>query len=143
MLASSIWVGGYVALVLVARVATSTLAPGHRIEFFRALGRRYLLLGTPCLIIALVTGAGLLHTHPWDATLTAALVTAAALLALLIAGVAQARRMTLLRAALLACPTDSHLTLRLRRGAREAGLLRVGIGLLTLFLIALGALLAT
>ena len=142
-LASCIWVGGYVAIAVVAQVATHTLEPGQRVTFFRGLGRSYLLVGGPALVLALGAGAGLLSEHAWDGVLTAAAVAAAALMAALAVGVVQARRMTRLRAAALAAPDDRQLATRVRRGARAATLLRAVIGLLSLALIALGALLAT
>lgn len=143
VLASCIWVGGYVAIAVVARVATRTLTAAQRIAFFRALGRRYLLLGVSALLVAFGTGAALLTDHPWDGFVTAALVTGAALVTALVVGVAQARRMTRLRAAALATAEGRHATDRVRRGARSAALLRAVIGLLSLALIALGSLLAT
>lgn len=142
-LASCIWVGGYVAIAVVARVASRVLEPGQRVAFFRALGRAYLRVGGPALVVALGAGAGLLSDHPWDGAVTAALVTAAALVASLGVGVAQARRMTRLRADALAAPDDRRLLGLVRRGARAATLLRAAIGLLSLTLIALGTLLAT
>jgi hypothetical protein len=51
--------------------------------------------------------------------------------------------MTRLRGRALAAPDDPQLSARVRRGARSAALLRATIGLLSLALIALGALLAT
>ena len=59
-LASCIWVGGYVAIAVVARAAARTLEPAPRVAFFRALGRSYLLVGGPALVVALGTGGGLL-----------------------------------------------------------------------------------
>jgi hypothetical protein len=143
MLASSIWIGGYIAIAVVARVATRTLAPAQRITFFRTLGRSYLLLGAPALLVAFGTGAGLLSHHSWDGILTAAVAVAAALVVSLAVGVAQARRMTRLRAASLAAPGDPQRRVHVRQGTRIAALLRATIGLLSLALIALGALLAT
>lgn len=141
-LASCIWVGGYVAIAVVARVAAATLDPGARVAFFRALGRAYLRVGAPALAVALGTGAGLLTDHAWDGTLTAAVAVAAALVIALALGVAQARRMTRLRRAALATP-DPRLAGQVERCARGAAVLRAAIGLLSLALIALGALLAT
>ena len=69
-LSSCIWVGGYIAIAVVARVATRTLAPGQRVAFFRALGRSYIVLGVPALLIAF--GAGLSYAAqvvslpPWS-----------------------------------------------------------------------------
>lgn len=142
-LTSCIWVGGYIAIAVVARVATRTLEPAQRVRFFHALGRTYLRLGTPALVIALGTGAGLASDHTWNGTLIATVAVAAALIASLVVGVAQARRMTRLRAAALAAPEDPHLTTQVHRGARAATVLRAAIGLLSLTLIALGSVLAT
>jgi uncharacterized membrane protein len=142
-LATSVWVGGYVAIAVVARVATRALEPANRVAFFRALGRSYLVVGTPALLIAIGTGAALATDHPWDGELTASVALVAALLVSLAVGVAQARLMSRLRAAALADPSDLGLTQRVRRGARAATVLRAVIGLLSLALIALGSLLAT
>jgi uncharacterized membrane protein len=142
-LASCIWVGGLIAIAVVARVASRTLAADQRVGFFRALGRSYILVGVPALIVAYGTGGGLLSDHSWDGVLTATVVVAAALVATLAFGVVQARRMTRLRATSLAAPDDSHLHDRVRQGARSAGMLRGMIALLSFVLIALGSLLAT
>ncbi|MGN6130678.1 MAG: hypothetical protein ACTHOK_10105, partial [Nocardioidaceae bacterium] len=53
VVATSIWLGGYVAIVVVARVATRTLDPGGRVALFRSLGRAYLRVGLPALAVAL------------------------------------------------------------------------------------------
>jgi uncharacterized membrane protein len=143
MLAACIWVGGYVAIAVVARVASRVLAPDQRVALFRGLGRSYGIVGSVALAVALGTGAALLSAHAWDATLTAATVLAAILVLALAAGVAQARRMTQLRQAALAAPGDLQLARRVRRGARSAMVLRAALGLLSVALIALGSLLAT
>lgn len=142
-LTSCVWVGGYVAITVVATVATRTLQPAQRVAFFRGLGRSYLLVAAPALVIALGTGAGLANDHAWDGVLVATVVVAAALIVSLVLGVAQARRMTRLRAAALTAPHNAPLTHRVQRGTRTATLLRAAIGLLSLALIALGSLLAT
>ena len=142
-LTSCVWVGGYVAIGVVARVATRTLEPRQKIAFFRGLGRSYLPIGAPALAIALGTGAALASTHAWDGVLVAAVVAAAALVVALAVGVAQARRMTRLRTAALASPHTHVLAHDVQRGARAATALRTVIGLLSLALIALGSLLAT
>ena len=142
-LASGIWVGGYVAIAAVASAGTATLDPAARVAFFRALGRRYLWIGGVALAVAFGTGAALLSDRSWDGTATAAVIVAAALVVALAVGVGQARRMTRLRRAALAAPQDRRLADQVERGARAAVLLRAAIGLLTLALIALGALLTT
>jgi uncharacterized membrane protein len=142
-LASCIWVGGYVAIAVVARVATRILAPDQRVAFFRGLGRTYGIVGGTALLVALGTSAGLLSDRAWGGTLTATAALAAALVLAVAVGIVQARRMTRLRSGALADPADRQLARRVRRSARSAALLRAAIGLLTLVLIALGALMAT
>ena len=142
-LASCVWVGGYVAIGVVARAATSALEPAARVAFFRTLGRSYLRVGGTALVVAIGTGAGLLTEHGWDGTVAATVVVTAALVLSLAAGVVQARRMTRLRSAAVAAPEDPALAGRVRAGARRATALRAGIGLLTLALVALGSLLAS
>jgi uncharacterized membrane protein len=142
-LASCIWVGGYVAIAVVARVAARTLDPAQRVAFFRGLGRSYLLVGGPALVIALGTGAGLVSGHAWDALLVTTAIVAAALVGSLVIGVVQARRMSRLRATALSADENGPLNSRVRQGARAAALLRAMIGVLSLVLIALGSLLVT
>lgn len=143
VLATSVWVGGFVAIVVVARVSARTLAPGDRVAFFRALGRAYGVVGGAALALALGSGAALVHGRPWDGVVGASAVVAAALVAALLTGVVQARRMTRLRRSALGAPEDGQRAARVRRGARAAGVLRAFIGVLTLVLVALGVALAT
>ncbi|HEY9437275.1 MAG TPA: hypothetical protein VIS29_01230 [Streptomyces sp.] len=141
-LAGCVWVGGYVAIAVVARTAAAALEPGQRVVFFRALGRAYLLIGAPALVIALGTGACLLRDHPWDATLTATAVVAAALVGSFAVAVVQAKRMTRLRRAALANPQETDFARRISAGARAATALRAALGVLSLALVVLGSFLA-
>lgn len=137
-LAASIWVGGLVAIFVVARAASASLEPAQRVAFFRELGRRYGIVGSIALVVALLCGAALLSGHPWDGLLVATAVAAGALLLATAAGMAQARAMTRLRRRALAEPSEA-IEARVRRGAALAGALRGAIGLLTLALVVLGA----
>lgn len=152
ILAASVWVGGYAAVAVVSRTAAKVLDPANRIAFFRALGRAYLALQVPSLVVALGTGYALLSQRSWNGVATAATVVAAALVVTLAWGVVQARRMGRVRRAALVAPDDAHSADSadsagrqdaVRRGARRAALLRAGLGVLSLALIALGSLLAT
>jgi uncharacterized membrane protein len=143
ILATSIWVGGYVAIAVVARTATATLNPADRVAFFRALGRTYLRVGLTALVVALATGAVLLRGHDWDALLSVTAAVAAVLVASLAVAVVQARRMTALRRELLSSPDDATVAARVRHGARAAAMLRGVLGLLSVTLVILGAFLAT
>ena len=142
VLATSVWVGGYVAIAVVARTATSTLDPAARVAFFRALGRTYLRVGLSALAVALGTGAVLLRGHEWDALLTATAAVAVVLVATLAVAVVQARRMTVSRRELLGAPDDASAAARAHQGARAAALLRGVLGLLSVTLVILGAFLA-
>jgi uncharacterized membrane protein len=138
-LSASIWAGGLVAIFVVARAASATLEPAQRIALFRSVGRSYGIVGSLALLVALVSGALLLRGHAWDGTLIAATIAAAALLVVLVAGMAQARAMTRLRRRALADPgLDPHV----RKGAVLATVLRAAIAALTLLLVVLGSALA-
>lgn len=143
LLAACVWVGGLVAIAVVARAAGHTLSPVQRIDFFRALGRMYGIVGGLALVVGLGTGAGLLADRHWDATLTTTAAVAAALVAVTAVGVAQARRMTRLRRVAAQQPDDAPLARQVHHAARRAAALRAAIGLLSLALVALGATLAT
>jgi uncharacterized membrane protein len=140
--ASSIWVGGLVAIFVAARAAAETLDAAQRVAFFRALGRSYGVVGGVALLVAMASGAALLHGHPWDGLLVATAVAAGALLVATGLGVAQARAMTRLRQRALAGAEGGALEARVRRGAILATGLRATIGALTLALVMLGAALA-
>jgi uncharacterized membrane protein len=141
-LAASIWIGGLVAIFVVARAASATLDPAARVTFFRALGRSYGVVGSVALLVALATGAALLRGHPWDGLLIATAIAAAALLVATGVGMAQARAMTRLRRQALSGGAGFALEARVRRGAALAAALRGTIALLTLALVGLGAALA-
>lgn len=142
VLATAVWVGGLIALIVVARVARATLGPAERVAFFRRLGRVYGVVAAAALVLGLACGAVLLRDHRWDGVLIATTVAAAALVAATVVGVLQARLMTRLRQRALSSPGDPVLTDRVRRGARTAGILRGLIGILSFALLALGVVLA-
>jgi uncharacterized membrane protein len=141
LLAATTWVGGFVAIAVVGRVARRTLEPPARIAFFRGLGRAYGVVGGASLLVALGTGFALLPDRS-SGTGIAAIALAAALLAATAAGVRQARRMTRLRRHALEHRDEPGVAERLRRASRSAAVLRSAIGLLTLALVLLAAILA-
>lgn len=136
-IAAAVWIGGLVAIFVVARVASATLDQTQRISFFRALGRSYGIVGGVALLVALAGSAILLDGHPWDSLLITTTIVAGALVVTTVAGVVQARAMTRLRRRALSGP--SLLRERVSRGAIIAAALRVAIGLLTLALVVLGS----
>jgi hypothetical protein len=143
LLAISIWVGGFVTIGVVARVARRQLDPGVRVAFFRDLGRVYGLLGTGALAVAIACGAAMLDEHGWDGTALAAVLLTAALVVATCAGMLQARAMTRMRERAGREPGDELLAGRVQRGARLAVALRATIGLLTLAVVAVVAVLAS
>jgi hypothetical protein len=143
VLATAVWVGGLVAIFVVARVAHATLGAVDRVAFFRGLGRAYGLAGGGALVAALASGAVLASRYRWDGQLTASAAVAAGLVAATVAGVVQARRMTRVRRDALRDPGSPELAAKVRRGARNAAALRAAIAGLSLALLALGTVIAT
>lgn len=143
LLSGALWIGGYVVIGMLAHTATTVLSPDARVILFHALGRRYLYVGVPALLVAFATGAALLHDHPRDATLWITVVVCLGLLATLALGVVQARRMTGLRRRALASPADDSLAHQVTAAARRAAALRAFIGILSLALVVLAAFLAS
>jgi len=134
---AAVWVGGFVAMVVVSRVATRALRPAEKIAFFRLLGRVYGVVATVALVLALAGGGALLRHRPWNATTTAAVVVAAALVAATAVGVRQARAMTRLRRSAVDSPDDAGLAARVVTQARGAVVLRTLIGAITVVLVVL------
>jgi uncharacterized membrane protein len=142
LLAVCVWVGGFVAVAVVARVVRHELDQRVGVAFFRSLGRSYGKVGGFALAVAVLTGTALLARRGWDQTAGAAALLALALIVATVGGVAQARRMTCLRQRALHEPRDPALSALIDQGARQALVLRTTIGTLTLVLLALGAVLA-
>jgi uncharacterized membrane protein len=142
LLAACVWVGGFVAIAVVARVARRELDAAARVAFFRSLGRSYGRVGGCALAIGVLSGAALLGQRGWDQAAGAAAILALALIIATVAGIAQARRMTRLRHLAVIEPGDPRLLAPIDRGARQALILRASIGALTVALLALGAVLA-
>lgn len=142
VIGTSVWIGGYVTIAVVARAATRTLNQTDRVAFFRSLGRLYFWVGTPAVVLALSTGAVLARHMRADGRWVAAVVVAAVLLASFAIAVVQARRMTRLRQRVLTGPPDGVDAVQVARGARTATALRAMLGALSIILVFLGAFLA-
>lgn len=134
LLAASVWIGGFVAIGVAARVARAQLEPADRVAFFRALGRTYLRIGGATLVVALVCGGALLSSGPWTTAKSVAVVLGLSLAAVTGAGVLQARSMAVLRQEQLRNP-NGVLGGRIAREERRATVLRAAIGLLTIALL--------
>lgn len=131
LVSSAIWLGGWVALIVIARSATATLKPADRIAFFRHFGVHYGTVSTTALVIGLFSGGILLLVGVWTPLSTAMATVAVVLVIALLVGVVQARRMTRLRRALHSTPEDSALASRVARGSTAAISVRLGIGILS------------
>jgi hypothetical protein len=134
LLAASVWIGGFVAIGVAARVARAQLEPADRVAFFRALGRTYLGFGGVALVVALVSGGALLASGPWTTAKSVAVVLGVCLAAVTVAGVLQARAITVLRQEQLRNP-NGLLGGRIGRQESRATVLRAAIGLLTIVLL--------
>lgn len=139
-LCSAVWLGGYVAIAVVAFVSRETLDAAVRVRFFRLLGRAFLPIGGAALGGGLISGGLLLAERPWDARSATAVVLAAALLITLVVAVRQARRMTRLRQAAFSSGGQAE---AVRHGAAAAAALRALLGLLSVALIVAGSLLGS
>jgi uncharacterized membrane protein len=137
ILAAAVWLGGFVVIVVVARVARRTLPPSSQVALFRSLGRTYGLVATLALASVYGIGASLLYGRAWDGHLTATAVVATALLMATAVGVAQARRVSRIRRQALDQPADALLAEQIRQGKRLAAALRALIGVLSLAMLAL------
>src|SRR5699024_7626094 len=94
VLAAATWVGGLVAVIVVVRSAHASLSPPQRVQFFQALGRRYLAVLGTSFVVAVATGGWLLRAHPRDSALAALALSITALALSTLAGIAQARATT-------------------------------------------------
>ncbi len=59
LLGAAVWVGGLVFLGVAAGVARRTIPDAERVEFFRLIGRRFLVLSGVAAALLLGTGIGL------------------------------------------------------------------------------------
>lgn len=137
LLAMSVWVGGFIAIVVVVRVARTRLGAAEQVAFFRALGRGYGIVAGLALLVGLSSGAALLSTRAWGAPEWLAAAIAAALVLSTVVGVLQAMRLTRLRQQALT-QSDQGAAVLLKRLVRRATVLRSAIGALTLALLAVG-----
>jgi hypothetical protein len=104
------------------------------------VGRRYGLLGTGSLLVAI--GCGLVLSWPpssWSAVTQAAIGASGALLVVTIVAMGQARAMTRLRSRAAQAPADPIAAGAVRRGSILAGALRGIMALLTLSVVVLVA----
>ena len=140
LIAASIWVGGMVCIAIVAKAARGVLDESSQVAFFRAVGRRYGMVGTASLLIAIAAGLALSWPpSSWSRTIDAAAELAGVIVVATIAGMMQARAMTALRRKLIANAGDSSTAVALRRGRLLANGIRGLMALMTLAIVILAA----
>jgi hypothetical protein len=140
VLSASTWIGSLVCLAAVSQVARRELSGASRIALFRGVGRLYRTIGTVSLLTSIAIGSALAWPLARNVTnVRMMFVLSGVLLGVTVAGMAQARRMTLARRRLLAQPGDGALAREVRRGGVVAGALRGAIALITVTIVVLGA----
>ena len=144
ILSACVWVGSLVCLAVVTSAARSVLDGAAQVALFRAVGRRYAVIGTVSLLMAV--GAGIDLAWPpstWSSVIDAAVGLAGLLVLATLAGMVQARAMTGLRRRSMRTPDDAHLSRAVRRGRLVATALRSLMALITLAIVALAAVAVT
>ena len=140
LLPASVWVGSLVCLALVTNSARKVLDGPSQVALFRSIGRRYGVVGTVALLVAI--GCGLALAWPpstWSATTEAAVALSGVLVLATTAGMVQARAMTALRRRVMGAPGDVAAADALRRGRTLARALRGTMAALTLCVLVLAA----
>jgi len=140
ILSASVWIGSLVSLAVVSQAARKVLEGSAQVAFFRAVGRRYAIVGTASLLGAI--GDGLAMAWPpatWTATIDAAVALAGVLVLATAAGMAQARLMGTLRRRAMESPDDHATRASVRRGRRLATSLRLLMAADTLAIVVLAA----
>jgi hypothetical protein len=137
--AASVWIGSFVCLAVVARIARRALDRRSSVVLFREVGRAYRILGTAALLVAIGMGLALAWPIPTTRLAVAIVSTAAVLVALTGAGMAQAHRMTARRLHALRHPDDVVAVRLVHRGAVAAAVLRGLIGVSTLLIVVFAA----
>jgi len=140
ILSASVWIGSLVCLAVVSQAARTVLDGPAQIAFFRAVGRRYAIVGTGSLFVAI--GDGLAMAWPpatWSATIDAAVALAGVLVLATVAGMTQARLMGTLRRRAMASPDDPAARASVRRGRQLATSLRLLMAADTLAIVVLAA----
>jgi uncharacterized membrane protein len=140
ILSASVWIGSLVCLAVVAQAARKVLEAPAQVAFFRAVGRRYAIVGTGSLLVAICMGLAMaLPPATWSATIDTAVALAGLLVLATSAGMAQARIMGNLRRRALASPDDHAARTSIRRGRRLATSLRLLMAADSLAIVVLAA----
>ena len=150
LIAAAIWAGGLVMLAIVAGVARAKLGEAERIELFRALGKRFLVVSLAAAAVLALTGAqmaadrlpswGSLTDTEWGRLILAkTILFAVALTLALVHALVLGPRIRRSREALIASPGDAEAAAALRRMSAASGMIQGVILTLTLGILVLAA----
>lgn len=153
LIAAAIWAGGLVFLGLSVSAARRTLGDAERIAFFRAIGRRFLVVGGLALVVLIATGSDMVSDRDaWDTlgegtyggTLLAKLILVGVVIVLtLVHSLVQGPALSRLREQQAERPDDPALATEIRRKAALAGVFSLLNLLATLAILVLAARLVT
>ena len=153
LIGAAVWAGGLVFLGVAVGAARRTLPEAVRVDFFRSLGRRFLLVGGIALLVVIATGSDMASDRDaWDQlgdttygkTLLAKLILVALVIVLTILHTAvQGPALSRLRAKAAERPDDEFLRAQIRRRAALAGVVSTLMLLATIAILVLAARLVT
>ncbi len=150
LIAAAVWAGGLVFLGVAAVVARRTIPEPERIEFFRMIGRRFLVVAAVAAALLAVTGVDMasdrlpswsaLTDTEWGDLIVAKTVLFALVLALaLVHGLVLGPRIRRSREALIRSPGDAAIAARLRRTVAASGIVSAAMLAGTLAILVLAA----
>jgi putative copper export protein len=150
LIAAAVWAGGLVFLAVAAGVARATIPEGERVEFFRRLGRRFLVVSLAAAALLAATGADMaadrlaswdaLNETEWGRIIRAKTVLfAGAVLLALLHALVLGPQIRELRLALLESPGDPELEARVRSLRIASTVVQVTILAVTLAILVLAA----
>ncbi|MGH3733701.1 MAG: hypothetical protein ACRDVC_10090 [Acidimicrobiales bacterium] len=140
LIAASIWTGGMVCITLVFQVARGVLDESAQARFFRSVGRRYGIVGTSSLLVAVAAGVALSWPlSSWSGATSSAFALAGVLIVTTAVGVKQARFMSKLRRSMIGGAPSAVTIEAMRRGRLLATYLRSAMSLMTLIIILLAS----
>jgi putative copper export protein len=153
LIGATTWAGGLVFLGVAVWAARRTIPDDLRVEFFRALGRRFAVVGGLALLVLIGTGSDMAgDRHAWS-QLTETSYGKTLLVKLILVGVVivltvihstlQGPSLSRLRALAAGRPDDVDLEAQIRRRAAAAGVVSALNLLATLAILVLAARLVT
>lgn len=133
LVGAAMWLGGMVAVTMLAVISKRALDPKSRAALFRRFARSYFPVFGGALVVGAIAGFIMLIDRGWDGIAWAITIVTIVILIALVFGVIQARAMTRLRAraAELGDSVPADLARQISRQGRSAAVLRGSLGLLS------------